>query len=180
MEHAQMLEMLNTFRKAQDTFKSGMMSMIIGEIQRKKDNETVDVIINRIRGDIANRIEKQYNKYDYDLAVTEMEFMNSVFPQKQLKKLSDDEYRNAVQLVIDDIIEKRGGVSMRDMKAIMSHVQEKFAVEEIEYNGAMISGIVRSIIACRVQRAPERRVFKIDTGDMSPAEAMSYVEQFKK
>lgn len=36
-----------------------------------------------------------------------------------------------------------------------------------------------SVVIYRVQRAPERRVFKIDTGDMFPAEAMSYVEQFK-
>ena len=36
-----------------------------------------------------------------------------------------------------------------------------------------------SIIIYRVQRAPERRVFKIDVGDMQTAQAMSYVERFK-
>lgn len=36
-----------------------------------------------------------------------------------------------------------------------------------------------SIIIYRVQRAPERRVFKIDVGDMQTHQAMSYVERFK-
>lgn len=36
-----------------------------------------------------------------------------------------------------------------------------------------------SIIIYRVQRAPERRVFKIDTGDMNTQQSMSYVERFK-
>lgn len=36
-----------------------------------------------------------------------------------------------------------------------------------------------SIIIYRVQRAPERRVFKIDTGDLSEYQAMKYVEQLK-
>ena len=36
-----------------------------------------------------------------------------------------------------------------------------------------------SIIIYRVQRAPERRVFKIDTGDMQTHQAMAYVERFK-
>ncbi|EMR6007007.1 portal protein [Escherichia coli] len=36
-----------------------------------------------------------------------------------------------------------------------------------------------SIIIYRVQRAPERRVFKIDVGDMQAHQAMAYVERFK-
>lgn len=36
-----------------------------------------------------------------------------------------------------------------------------------------------SIIIYRVQRAPERRVFKIDTGEMNTQQAMMYVERFK-
>ncbi|AFC21695.1 portal protein [Cronobacter phage vB_CsaM_GAP32] len=36
-----------------------------------------------------------------------------------------------------------------------------------------------SIIIYRVQRAPERRVFKIDVGDMQPHQAMAYVERVK-
>lgn len=36
-----------------------------------------------------------------------------------------------------------------------------------------------SIIIYRVQRAPERRVFKIDVGDMQPAQAMAFVERVK-
>ena len=36
-----------------------------------------------------------------------------------------------------------------------------------------------SVIIYRVQRAPERRVFKIDTGDMLPHQAMAIVERFK-
>lgn len=36
-----------------------------------------------------------------------------------------------------------------------------------------------SIIIYRVQRAPERRVFKIDVGEMQTHQAMAYVERFK-
>lgn len=36
-----------------------------------------------------------------------------------------------------------------------------------------------SIIIYRVQRAPERRVFRIDVGDMQTHQAMAYVERFK-
>lgn len=36
-----------------------------------------------------------------------------------------------------------------------------------------------SIIIYRVQRAPERRVFKIDVGDMQPHQAMAFVERVK-
>lgn len=36
-----------------------------------------------------------------------------------------------------------------------------------------------SVIIYRVQRAPERRVFKIDTGDLMPHQAMATVERFK-
>lgn len=36
-----------------------------------------------------------------------------------------------------------------------------------------------SIIIYRVQRAPERRVFRIDVGDMQTNQAMAYVERFK-
>jgi hypothetical protein len=36
-----------------------------------------------------------------------------------------------------------------------------------------------AIIIYRVQRAPERRVFKIDVGDMPPARAQAYIQQIK-
>lgn len=36
-----------------------------------------------------------------------------------------------------------------------------------------------SIIIYRIQRAPERRVFKIDTGDLPAPQAMAYLEQLK-
>lgn len=75
------------------------------------------------------------------------------------------------KLTLDSVVFSHSGVISEDNTLVYSHLHP--AIRPYNQLRAMEDGLVIH----RVTRAPERRVFNIDVGDMPPAKARQYVQQ---
>lgn len=149
MTYAEIVEILNTARTNRDKFQVNVLSLIIGEIQRFTP-DTSEAVIKRalkvVNDGINSRIAANYNKFDYDLAVRERAFIDSIFPVVVLEPLTTQKCVDIATSVINNIHSTQGSVSMKDMKTVMSSIKDILATDGINFDGAMVSATVRSLL----------------------------------
>lgn len=148
--YAKLVEKLNDARLARNKFDTGMFSMIVGEVQRHvpdTSDRVVTKVIDGLRSSITGRIDANYNKYDHDLAVSELAFLNKHFPVKELRVLSEDECGNLILSIMDTFSQEQGmtrdNLHVSNMKNIITAVREHMAQNDIQFDGAFVSKFVR-------------------------------------
>lgn len=149
MNYEELVTLHNTARANRDKFQMGVLSLIIGEIQRHAPDTSearVKDALKVVNAGVNSRIEANYNKFDYDLAMKEREFIDSIFPVVKLEPLTQTTCMDIASRVINEIHASNGSVSMKDMKTIMTKIKDILSADSINFDGGMVSSTVRSLL----------------------------------
>lgn len=138
---------------------------VIKDLDLNMQNMTVSQIPNTTQGSLPSIPGAAFNTINYNTR-------NSTLQQNKSRFGADAAGGNAILAshVVHLNMSRQGDPNWPFGSSILEKVFKSYKQKEL---------IEDSILIYRIQRAPQRRIFYIDVGDLPDSKAMSYVEQIK-